>query len=106
MGRSKSEKTEASKNRVGRPTTKKGKETAFGKLIDKHEISQPEAAKCLGISRAHVNNFATGRQTPALKTAFKIYDWSVELEGKDGELVVTLESWRSYVFPKRAKTKK
>lgn len=59
--------------------------TPFGKYLKKHHIGPGEAAKELDVSRSYINALASGAQSPGLKLAIFIFDWS--------KGVVTVQSW-------------
>lgn len=66
------------------PTKPTKKLTPFGKYLKKH-IGPGEAAEQLGVTRSYINALASGSQSPGLKLAIRIFDWS------NG--VVAVQSW-------------
>lgn len=81
---------------IGRPVTKKGTATPFGKVVDKlvksGKSSRAKIAKELGVSKAYIGMWCRGDATPGFKVSFEIEDWA-----KKKGMSVPVASWRPFI---------
>lgn len=77
---------------TGRPSTKNNK-THFGRwlklTLHSHKITIKDFAKEIGVDKANLYNYVSGRSLPSLAVYFYVVNGIVKLTGKDKKEILT-----------------